>query len=168
MSEIQRYRYAILDESTMLPYDQGRYCLYTDLAWERRQKNLAVCALVVVVCTLFSAYLVTGKYAPQPVKQASADTASPWQALSDKLDSMIETHHQAVAIYDTAWKDRERRDREWAKRVAHLEAQVKAQNALLNTAQQTEVLKLASKPMHDGELFKLAKEFGFAKVRVVE
>lgn len=171
MSDIQRYDVKRLfdgEGDRFVRSQEGLYCRYTDLQFYRRQYHMAVTVLV-VVCAVFAAFLVTGKYAPQPVHKAMVETSQPWQTLSNKIDQIIKTHQQAVANYDTAWKDREKRDRDWAKRVANLEAQIKAQNALLNPAQQTDVLKQVAKPMHDGALFKLAKSVGgFTKIRVIE
>ena len=54
------------------------------------------------------------------------------------------------------------------KLVANLEAQIQAQNTLLNSSKQTDVLRVAASKMHDQDIQALAREVGFSEIRVKE
>lgn len=171
MSEIQRYE-LITNCNNLGPWappemhyqENGKWVLYTDLLWYRRQYHMAVVALV-LVCAAFASYLVIHKHDPQPVKQVAVE--APWQELSNRMDQLIETHNQATAVQRKAEMEYRRREQDRAKLIANLEAQIKAQNQLLTPQQQTETLKVAAQTMKNDDVVKLAAEMGM-KVRVRE
>lgn len=69
MSEIQRYE-AWPSGGTMQPWKNGSYVSYADLAWYRRHwfmQTILTCVLI-VVCAVLSALLVTEKASRGPVQ----------------------------------------------------------------------------------------------------
>lgn len=167
MSEILRYGFNYYPNGyiqSIREQPDGRYCLYTDLAFYRRMYGVAA-TMLVVVCVVFAAFLVTGKHAPQPVaKQASVENVQSWQAISEKLEQLTSSVRQAGAALDKLHRDADRERATHQKMQAIYESNLKEQNAKLDALNKPE--SVLARPMHDGELFKLAKGFGFTKVRV--
>lgn len=68
---IQRFEYVgsrYESSSKMVESEHGTFTLYANLAWYRRRyvMSLILNVVVVMACAGMAAYLVTGKYAPEP------------------------------------------------------------------------------------------------------
>lgn len=166
MSDIQRYRYAIGENPGMVPCEQGRYCLYSDLAFYRRKYHMVERALV-GVCAVFAVFLVFGKHALQPVHKASVQETQPAHAFKEQTETLV--YEQVKAEVEQLRRDLDPKRMVRQKKMELHEATAKAQTAKFEGLKQAEAQIPTATPMHDGALFSLAKQVGgFTKVRVVE
>lgn len=171
--EIQRYAVnhmrGVLGPA-LQPHPHGGYVLYTDLLWYRRQYHFTG-ALLVIVCAVFSAYLVWDARGPKtvPVEKVAIEQRHSEDELA-RLQADLEQKEDALAEVKKLHRDIDKVSGKLdgaLKLNANLKAQIQELNKRRNPTEQTEVLRAAAK-MPDRDVLALAQELGFTKVRVGE
>jgi hypothetical protein len=167
MSEIQRYdTVPHLDgtEPMVSPRCDGPYCLYTDLAWYRRQYLMALIinVAVIIACGVLAALLVHEKAARSPVQVPIG--AAEKMSLLQEMQTM----------------QRERDD--WKERSLHYKAKIKVLNAKdVGYTSQLEALQAKGQELdqlskeqaqrmstHQGVVLEAKRVLGVSNLQIVE
>lgn len=148
----------------------GGYVGYGCYTQARGQQRMALALVVVLalICAVLSVYLAYHTHDTRSV--ASTPTMSQ-QQYAEQLEQ-ADRHYQAKkAEVEQLQRRLAKTDGKLdglMKLNANLAAQIKAQNVLLSTWQQTEVLNVATVPLPAQAIEVLAQEVGFSKVKVGE